>query len=201
VDWVELRYLVRDGAGLPIAAGSSEEDEDLSPGETGQIQESTYLKIGLDDDATVSGSLRVCRVDRVVLGQMPLPAAGTARGVATLTEAAGVAVDGWSVVVGKPDSDGDVRVNVMALLRNDGASTLPRVVFQVRFIKRKGDEESSDDVDVLGLAPGERRVAEAYTFLKERWLSKGMTAEVSLRVFTDLGAATFEPQGLELRAR
>jgi len=201
VDWVQLRYVVRDGEGLPIVAGSSEEDEDLSPGETGQLQESTYLKFALDDDATVSGSLRVCRVDRVVLGQIPLPQAGAVGGAATPVEAAGITVDGWSVVVGKPDSDGDVRVNAVGLLRNDGGATLPRVVFQVRFIKRKGDEESSDDVDVWGLAPGESRAVDAYTFLKERWLSKGMTAEVSVRVFADLGTATFEAQGLELRAR
>ena len=154
VDLFLSKLLVFNGHGDLIATNSDDREEPLSPGDSLDLEvDSGYLKAALfsrSDVAKIGIDVAACCSTFTELPQIALGAAVAGLyGMNAATEiGAGVILESVAVSIGTPDEDGDVRVELRALVRNTTEQFIPRLSFKARAIASNGrelDDSSTED--------------------------------------------------------
>jgi hypothetical protein len=184
IEFIASKTLVFSSEGLLVASDSDDNDDFIEHGETwprelgsGYFKSTVAGEQGLEAQVEVLG----CACNHHQLGSFAL-STGSIVGLGQNTELGdGISLRSLTVSVSNPDGDGDVTVEVKALLDNASSTGFPKALLSGK-ITRSGREiedisNYSDPVPANQLT-----LLEASSYLKQRQLSNA-TIDVRLSLF------------------
>ena len=197
---VVARHLVTDADGTPFLFDEQEEDDELDDGNTCQVEVTSFSKQDLEG---ASGSLLIelYNIEHREVATSRLAPSGQRTGAQTsIALDQGLTLLGWSLSTSPADDEGQVTVEMLMVVRNDSKTAIPKVEARASLRKRNGDELDYCRDSIEGLQPGQIRKLGGSAWFQERWLSKDISALLTLRQHRPLAHAQTPKTELELRA-
>jgi len=188
------QQVLRGSDGAVVSSSKDEREDSLEPGEELRIDlDSGYFK------ATAFSDSSKANIDIEILGCKAdfaqLPTVGLGDGLPGLYGwnhairlGSDVIVESLAVGVKPADDDGDVRVELRALVYNSSMHQVPRFTFKARAIAAGGreiDDQSTYEV----IAPGERKVVEVSFYSIKANRMRGLSIATDATAFSIQGKA------------
>ena len=177
------------GDGLVIASSTDEHEEQVDPGASVDLEvSSSYFK---DVDSVSSHKLLLsvagCRCVYKDLGEVEILQNAITGTAESFELGEGFLVQGLSVFAGLPDDDGDVTVEIKALVRNTSKLYSPKIRIEGSVKGQNGRQ--LDDCSTYGdtMMPNEARLLSASSYFKKSRLSG---ARVSVRICLFIGTSS-----------
>ena len=171
------------GEGLLITSSSDEHEEAVAPGATVELHaSSSYFKKVLTGSHKLLLDVVSCRCLYKELGSFEISLGSIGGSSDTVELGEGFLVQGVSISTGSPDDEGDVMLEIKALVRNTSDSYTPRIRLEGRVKGQNGREleECSTYGDVM--MPSETRLLNASTYVKKNRLN-GSTIDLRICLF------------------
>lgn len=184
VEFLTSKILIFNDKGLLVSSSNEESDDFVEPGEVWSRELwPGYFNSSLLDSGTPKGCIEMtgCACNHHQLGVFELEPQRLA-GVGEKSELGdGIYLVSLTVYVSKPDDDGDLSVEIKALLDNPGLVGLPRAVLSGKIMRSGREvEELSNYSDPV---PAQQMtVLETSTYFKKRQLS-GASIDIRLSLF------------------
>ena len=180
---VSLRVLNQKG--FLLSSSFEEYDEHIGPGEEWETEfSSSYFKnYTIESGATLQADAVGSSCTYKDLGCHPIPSNGIAGHGGVIDLGGGFFLQGLAIIAGEPDDDGEINVEIKALLRNTSASYSPRVKIEARVLGSSGREV--EDCSNYGdtILPYENKMISASACSKKSRLNgASMEAKISLFV-------------------
>lgn len=184
IEYIISKSFAITSDGLLADSSSDENDDYIEAGDTWKGEVSVgYLKSYIIGNETPQIQIEMlgCACNNFPLGTF-VPEAAKLQGLNGPKDLGdGITLHSLTVAIGKPDDDGDINIELRALLKNSSTSTVPRAVISGKLMRSGREvEEISNYSDPV---PAEQMtVIEASSYVKQRQLT-GANIEVGLSLF------------------
>lgn len=184
IEFLSSKVLIFNDNGLLISSSNDENDDFIEPGDIwpGDLSPG-YFNSSMVSGETPKGLLEIlgCACNHHELGAFELEPQKLA-GIGERRELGdGISLVSLTVSVSKPDDDGDLNVEIKALLDNSGSISLPRASLSGKILRSGREVEDlsnySDPVPA-----GQMTVLEVSSYVKKRQIS-GASIEIRLSLF------------------
>lgn len=195
LDFFVTQYVLRNSDGGIVSSSKDEREDSLAGGEELSIDlNSGYFKantLGNSSAGSIDIELIGCKADYAQLPSIHLGdgAPGLYGWNQEVGLGANVIIESLAVGVKKPDEDGDVRIELRALVCNTSALQVPKFELKAKAIA-SGGREIDDTYTYEAIAPGERRVIElSFSSMKANRM-KGLSIAADATSFSVQGKAS-----------
>lgn len=184
IEYLSSKVLILNKNGLLISSNNDENDDFIEPGEIWPGDLSTgYFNSSSINGEMPKGLLEIlgCACNHHELGVFELEPQNLA-GIGEKRELGdGISLVSLTVTVSKPDDDGDLNVEIKALLDNSSLVSLPRASLSGKILRSGREvEDLSNYSDPI--PAGQMTVIEVSSYLKKRQLS-GASVDIRLSLF------------------
>ncbi len=168
--------------GLVVTSSTDEHEDHVEPGDSVELHaSSSYFKdVAAGQPHKLLMNVVGCSCVYNDLGEFQIVLDSMAGTAECFDLGKGFLVQGLSVCAGLPDDDGDVMVEIRALIRNTSSFHAPRIKIEGSVTAQNG--RPLDDCSTYGdsMMPKESRLLSASTYFKKNRLSG---ARVSVRIY------------------
>ena len=189
LDFFVSQYIIRNSDGGIVFSTRDEREDCLSDGEELSIDlNSGYFKaytLGSSSEVSIDIDLLGCKADYAQLPSIQL--GDGSPGLYGLNQevslGANVFLESLAVAVKAPDEDGDVRIELRALVYNASSSQVPKFELKVKAIA-SGGREIDDTYTYETIAPGERKALELSFYSIKANRTKGLSISADATAFS-----------------
>lgn len=167
--------------GLVVTSSTDEHEEPVTPGSTIELHASSnyFKKTSSVQSHKLLLDIVSCRCFYKDLGTFDVPTNSITGSVNIVELGEGFLLQGLSISTGSPDDDGDVTLEIKALIRNTSNSYTPKIRLEGRVKGQNGRELEECSTYGEVMMPNETRVLSASTYLKKNRING---AQVDLRL-------------------
>jgi hypothetical protein len=167
--------------GLVITSSTDEHEDPVAPGATVELQASSnyFKKISSTQSHKLLLNIVSCRCFYKNLGAFDVPMNSLSGSANAVELGEGFLLQGLSISTGSPDDDGDVMLEIKALIRNTSNSYTPKIRLEGRVKGPNGRELEECSTYGEAMMPNETHILNASTYLKKNRING---AQVDLRL-------------------